>query len=62
MPHESTYVLQGGKKNGPPFHTEFEPFLIILAKSDEKMPYGLGLGDSFASLYIAVTGLVQELY
>ena len=44
-----------GKKNGHPFHTEFELFLIILGKSDEKMPYWLGLGDSFAILYIDVT-------
>ena len=49
-------------KNGPPFHTGFELFLIVLRKSDEKMPYWLGLGDSFAVLYIAVTYLVQELY
>ena len=45
-----------------PFHTGFELFLIVLGKSDENMPYWLGLGDSFAMLYIAVTCLVQELY
>ena len=49
-------------KEWPPFHTGFELFLIVLRKSDEKMPYWLGLGDSFAVLYIAVTYLVQELY
>ena len=32
----------------PPFHTGFELFLIVLRKSDEKMPYWLGLGHSFA--------------
>ena len=37
-------------KNGPPFHTGFQLFLIVLHKSDEKMPYWLGLGDSFAVL------------
>ena len=45
-----------------PFHTGFELFLIVLGKSDENMPYWVGLGDSFAILYIAVTYLVQELY
>ena len=38
-----------------PFHTGFELFLIVLGKSDENMPYWLGLGDSFAMLYMAVT-------
>ena len=50
------------KKNGHPFHRVFGLFLIILGKSDERMQYWLGLGDSFAILYIAVTYLVQELY
>ena len=45
-----------------PFHTGFELFLIVLGKSDENMPYWLGLGDSFAMLYMAVTYLVQDLY
>ena len=45
-----------------PFHTGFELFLIVLGKNDENMSYWLGLGDSFAMLYIAVTYLVQELY
>ena len=49
-------------KEWTPFHTGFELFLIVLRKSDEKMPYWLGLGDSFALLYIAVSYLVQELY
>ena len=49
-------------KEWPPFHTGFELFLIILGKSDKKMPYWLGLGDSFAILYIDVTYLVQQLY
>ena len=44
------------------FHTGFELFLIVLGKSDENMPYWLGLGDSFAMLYMAVTYLVQDLY
>ena len=48
-------------KNGPPFHIGFELILIVLAKSDEQMPYWLGFGDSFAIFYIAVTCLVQEL-
>ena len=38
------------KKTGHPFHTGFELFLIIFGKSDEKMPYFLGLDDSFAVL------------
>ena len=45
-----------------PFHTGFELFLIVLGKSDENLPYWLGLGDSFAMLYIAVAHLVQDLY
>ena len=49
-------------KEWPPFHTGFELFLIVLGKSDENMPYWLGLGDSFAMLYMAVTYLVQDLY
>ena len=48
-------------KNGPPFYIGFELILMVLANSDEQMPYWLGLGDSFAVLYIAVTCLVQEL-
>ena len=55
------YVLDSTgweKKNGHPFHTEFKLFLIILGKSDEKMPYWLGLGDSFAILNIDVPYLV----
>ena len=44
-----------------PFHTGFELFLIVLGKSDENMPYWLGLSDSFAMLYIAVAHLVQDL-
>ena len=36
--------------------------MIVLGKSNEIMPHWLGLGDSFAILYIAVTYLVQELY
>ena len=48
-------------KNGPPFYIGFQLILIVLANSDEQMPYWLGLGDSFAVLYIAVTCLVQEL-
>ena len=42
----------------PPFHTGFELFLIILGKSDERMPYWLGFGDLFAILYIDVRYLV----
>ena len=49
-------------KNGHPCHTKFDLFSIILGKSDERMPYRLGLGNSFAVVYIAVTCLVQELY
>ena len=45
-----------------PFNTEFELFMIVLGKSDENMPYWLGLSDSFAMLYIAVAHLVQDLY
>ena len=48
--------------NGPPIIQDLSCFLIVLGKSDENMPYWLGLGDSFAILYIAVTYLVQELY
>ena len=36
--------------------------MIVLGKSNENMQYWLGLGDTFAMLYIAVTYLVQELY
>ena len=50
------------KKNGPPCHTKFDLFSIVLGKSDERMPYRLGLDNSFAVVYIAVTSLVQELY
>ena len=42
-------------KNGPPFYIGFQLILIVLGNSDEQMPYWLGLGDSFAVLYIAVT-------
>ena len=49
-------------KNGHPCHTKFDLFSIILGKSDERMPYRLGLGNSFAVVSIAVTCLVQELY
>ena len=48
-------------KNGPPFYIGFQLILIVLANSDEQMPYWLGFGDSFAVFYIAVTCLVQEL-
>ena len=48
--------------NGPPCHTKFDLFSIVLGKSDETMPYRLDLGNSFAVVYIAVTNLVQELY
>ena len=38
--------------------------MIIFGKSDEKMPYWLGLDDSFAILYIALThfgsGIIAE--
>ena len=50
------------EKNGPPCHTKFDLFSIVLGKSDETMPYRLDLGNSFAVVYIAVTCLVQELY
>ena len=36
--------------------------MIVLGKSNENMQYWLGLGDTFAMLYIAVTYLVQELH
>ena len=49
------------KKNGHPFYIGFELILMVLANSDEQMPYWLGFGDSFAVFYIAVTCLVQEL-
>ena len=44
------------------FNIVFVLFLIILGKSDERITYRLGLGNSFAVVYIAVTCLVQELY
>ena len=47
--------------NGPPCHTKFDLFSIVLGKSDETMPYRLDLGNSFGVVYIAVTYLVQEL-
>ena len=50
------------KSIGPPCHTKFDLFSIVLGKSDETMPYRLDLGNSFAVVYIAVTCLVQELY
>ena len=49
------------EKNGPPCHTKFDLFSIVLGKSDETMPYRLDLGNSFGVVYIAVTYLVQEL-
>ena len=58
IPHYTTGWLLN---NGPPFYIGFELILIVLANSYEQMPYWLGLGDSFAVLYIAVTCLVQEL-
>ena len=55
-------VITGWKeKNGPPCHTKFDLFSIVLGKSDETMPYRLDLGNSFGVVYIAVTYLVQEL-
>ena len=41
--------------NGPPCHTKFDLFSIILGKSDERMPDMLDLGIFFAVVYIAVT-------
>ena len=49
------------KSIGPPCHTKFDLFSIVLGKSDETMPYRLDLGNSFGVVYIAVTYLVQEL-
>ena len=45
-----------------PFHTGFELFLIVLGKSDESMPYWVGLDHSIAVTYIAETFLDEELY
>ena len=45
----SVYKYRVTTNEWTPFHTGFELFLIILGK---KMPYWLGLGDSFAILYI----------
>ena len=57
------WISTGCKKSiGPPCHTKFDLFSIVLGKSDETMPYRLDLGNSFGVVYIAVTYLVQELY
>ena len=55
-------IFTGCEKSiGPPCHTKFDLFSIVLGKSDETMPYRLDLGNSFGVVYIAVTYLVQEL-
>ena len=61
--HHLKYLRTTGwkDKNGPPCHTKFDLFSIVLGKSDETMPYRLDLGNSFGVVYIAVTYLVQEL-
>ena len=45
--------------NGPPCHTKFDLFSIVLGKSDESMLYRLGLGNSFAVVYID-SGIILE--
>ena len=59
---EEKHCTTGCEKSiGPPCHTKFDLFSIVLGKSDETMPYRLDLGNSFGVVYIAVTYLVQEL-
>ena len=61
-PGEAYSLYTGCEKSiGPPCHTKFDLFSIVLGKSDETMPYRLDLGNSFGVVYIAVTYLVQEL-
>ena len=59
--HYSIKITGCEKSIGPPCHTKFDLFSIVLGKSDETMPYRLDLGNSFGVVYIAVTYLVQEL-
>ena len=58
---ENQFTTGCEKSIGPPCHTKFDLFSIVLGKSDETMPYRLDLGNSFGVVYIAVTYLVQEL-